>query len=120
MVVMTTQDKIQKIIEKSIEGGWKLKDHFVVYGGCDEFNSPKYKPVFEKIICDTSFWKALGKAMGWTEHTYYLHCPICEDIPDGEPRLFTWNYHSIEFFQINLTQGFDEAVDYLYKLIFNE
>lgn len=55
----------QAAIEKSIEGGWK--SHLLA--GTNDISSQYHF----QVICDPTFWQALGKAKGWDE---YINEPI--------------------------------------------
>lgn len=59
-----------------------------------------------EAICDPIFWQSLGKACGWTNETKLVE--------DKSP---LWKDNAITFFEINLTQGFDDAVGWLNNLI---
>ena len=91
---------MENIIKKAIEGGWVN-----VKGATEE----QIKVVLEvelknpyRIVCDHLFWQALGKACRWN----WL-----------DKR--NWKYFAIHFHEINLTQGWDKAVEYLEDLIKN-
>ena len=77
----------------------------------------------EKIVIDPSFWQALGKACEWQfetdeclndEHTHKgvpeepIFCPEC---PNDE-----WLQNALRFHEINLTEGFENAVSWLEDL----
>lgn len=93
---------MKEIIEKAIEGGYE--------------QGPIYQVKFRlngdwdaTFFMDSSFWQALGKACGWDwgyckdeDSEYNNHCTKC--------------IHR-RFHEINLTEGFDKAVDYLKKLL---
>lgn len=80
---------------------------------------------FEAVVCDPLFWQALGKECGWT-----VSCSQCGR--QMEPRntlsedLFCWCCMedagdekgtklliALRFHEINLTEGFDAAINYL-------
>lgn len=105
---MQTKDKIEAIILKSIEGGYKLygvydfsdlKDRETIWVNLDI--NPQIKVVpFEVIVCESFFWQALGKACGWEKEFRKI-----------------WKYNALCFHETNLIEGFDKAIDFLFNLI---
>lgn len=99
---------MQNIIQKAIEGGWKPEG----YDFADKplswkvqaLDKVKFK---ERFVCDPSFWQALGKA-----------CPF-KFIRVGNPvDGYKTDYReALEFHRINLTEGWDKAVEYLNQII---
>jgi len=53
--------KLEEIINKAIEGGYEPQYRIEL------IKRTKRLPPKEKIFIDPSFWKCLGKAMGWVE-----------------------------------------------------
>lgn len=107
---------MDKIIQKAIEGGYGKEYDRVTYKSSIKLvslisldhewdgttKSVKQISIYE-VLCDPLFWQALGKACEWTE---------TENIK-------VWKFNAHEFYDINLTQGFDKAVSYLQELISN-
>jgi hypothetical protein len=94
------QREMNQIIQKAIEGGWRGI-------GCEagvEWILENRKQ--QELVCDPSFWQALGKACGWE----------CEDTahPTGKDR---WQHYAFRFHEINLTEDWDKAIAYLEDLI---
>lgn len=86
---------MENIIKKAIEGGYKksrLKD-------VSDFPIT----VSKLVTLDPLFWQALGKTEHW-DSGFSL-----EEYP--------WKIYALKFHKINLTQGFDKAVEYLSELI---
>lgn len=104
---------MEEIIKKAIYGGWNPRgvNMGISQNGWSSLESvinlvPKYE-----IICDPLFWKSLGKALGWGTTYWYI-----DDL--GRKRKETpWKTNAIYFHQINLTEGWDNAVKYLENLI---
>jgi len=63
--------KIQEVITKSLEGGWKpfdkFKKKFELEDGYAVFNDGVNirRRSLSDILLDPSFWQALGKSLGW-------------------------------------------------------
>jgi len=82
---------MENIIKKAIEGGYTWEVRGTV--------------TRSEAILDQLFWQALGKACGWSE--FYRE----------ETGYSEWLHNAIKFHEINLTQGWDKAVEYLEDLI---
>lgn len=104
---------MEKIIKRAIEGG---------YTG---LANPEY---YAMTVVEPSFWQALGKACGWQTHGSHetrgnnLRCFRCGarwdekgDCPKNEVR--GWKIIALRFHEINLTEGWEKAVEYLISLI---
>lgn len=129
---------MEEIIKKAVEGGYKFPNLIInemmfkdtwrgrfVYG---KTNS-EIEICLESIVCESIFWQALGKAYGWkTIHSScgtemkprspfnpkFLVCWLCYgDIESGGKEMIGWLYHALRFHEINLTEGWSEAVTYL-------
>lgn len=131
---------MENIIKKAIEGGWD-KDNARVYD-CDGHDS---QHIDELMLMDKTFWQSLGKECGWGETTYKSKrkCEECHGWgysvgEDGEEYdCYTcgntgkqeiektvktrykpdWKASALKFHEINLTEGWDKAVEYLNGLI---
>lgn len=80
-----------------------------------------YDSIYQTFMT-RQFWQALGKACGWEENhfsviifaerleEYWIDETYQNNLPE-------WLKKSIEFHEINLTQGFDKAVKWLEELI---
>jgi len=133
---------METIIKVAISGGWKPQ-----YEKATELNSVihfcedgsilatgengKFLEVYDKskIVLDHLFWQALGKACGWKD----LVCSFCgteitrpaSSLDDGWCRCDMkstkaqngWEYQALKFHEINLTESFEKAVEYLLTLI---
>lgn len=95
---------MESIIKKAIEGGWSHKAPKEV----KEF-------YFKDIFLDPLFWQALGRACGWDSG-----CNICSTFECNNPREHLTEKHiyphinyALRFHEINLTEGWDKAVEYL-------
>ena len=97
---------MNEIINKAIEGGWKP----VQVGGF-QF------PCRESCVLDHTFWQALSKSCGWIERNYgyILSNTTNQSTHDaGAPQ---WKFVALRFNEINLTQSWDKAIEYLYNLL---
>jgi len=110
---------MEQIIKKALEGGYPRGRIGSQY----------------RFVMDSDLWKALGKACGWTEicdnpdHGFInamgfhdigrLGCPGCGHNDDHviESSRYNWRKYALRFHEINLTQGWDKAVEYLEDLI---
>ena len=116
---------MQEIIKKAIEGGYFIPgmvtyDTFVklelIYG---------LKPEYCCVL-DPLFWQSLGKACGWMGYQCvncgYKHfstfgfSECCQFWSSAKTR-DRWQYEALKFHEINLTEGWDKAVDWLNDLI---
>ena len=64
---------IQEAIEKAIEGGYTI----------DPFHDPS-RPIQAQYLLETSFWEALGRALGWNNETITVHA-----VENGKPTIVT-------------------------------
>lgn len=79
----------------------------------------------KEMFLDPKFWQAIGKAKGWLNKTITVYDEIeeynnPEELqeminPAIEERMLI--VYALEFHRINLTQSFDDAINYLYNLI---
>lgn len=105
---------MENIISKAIEGGFDK--HF--------FEETQH--ITERfMILHPLFWQALGKSLGWNTNMDYRSYTISSGNPDlgvlsTEMRAPRWLFESIRFHEINLTEGWDSAVEYLTNLIERE
>lgn len=132
---------MNQIIQKAIEGGWG-RNTLKVSG----YRKPSGMPMevqlhlendksgywetvsYYEIVCDSSFWQALGKACGWYEFldheckyapkgggNYFDRCDKCKERFDENK--MSWKKNALRFHEINLTEGWDKAIKYLEELI---
>ena len=94
---------MQEIIKKAIDGGWD-KDNARVYD-CDGHDS---QHIDELMLMDKTFWQSLGKTCGWNDESLW-RAGI-----DGSAE---WYLRAMSFHEINLTEGWDKAVEWLNDLI---
>lgn len=94
----------KKIIELSIEGGWKahklhsVETKWIILG---DYNEMIY---FTEIIIDPLFWQSLGKALGWFHKDGQ---PVAKYI-NNDPKhtqqdIHIWHAH--RFFDLILASG---------------
>lgn len=142
---MEKKNNMEQIIKKAIEGGWdkdgwenftmvlggiKFHDGEHIIGGAGNLMQPA------ELFMRSDFWQALGKACGWEKVEKRTKCEevACLDIPYGsewsnfcsrcgtgltifEKSTEKWKSNALKFHEINLTQGFDKAVEWLSNLI---
>lgn len=100
---------MKEIIQKAIEGGFEPDGLVEIY-----FN--EVNDACRAITLDPLFWQALGKACGWEK-------TIVEHFEGNKPyvmRMFkgeAWMYRYMHFHEINLTEGWNKAVEYLSALV---
>ena len=94
-----TEEKIEDIINCAELGRY---DKYI--------NSSVSGKSFEEMLLDPKFWQAIGKQKGWEQPTTPLSG--VKAINRGK-----WLYIAENFHTINLTQSFDDAINYLYELI---
>ena len=98
--------KIKEAIQKAIEGGYSLlslakKLGIKNLGSVDVGTryilvssyqgNTKQLCSFEKIFLDPSFWKALGKSLGWEEDLFYQASPVHSHIGETmDESLWYW------------------------------
>lgn len=91
---------MEDIIKKAQEGGYKVSNtHIVMFRG-DTMN-----PLF---------WQALGKSCGWRE-------PVTANgvgaVKGMQNKNISWETaHALRFHEINLTEGWQSAVEYLQEV----
>lgn len=97
---------MKNIIKKAIEGGWDRRNMRFY---ADENGTWDY--CYEIAILDHLFWQALGKACRWEkfEEGY--------DIEGDYTKIETWKSNALQFHEINLTEGFNKAVEWLEEKI---
>ena len=128
---------MENIIKKAIDGGYAIQQSYYVHPVSftalkhtneyhtvfeldyttvieDENGEEKTVPVTasyqtSKIILDPLFWQALGKACNWREDELRYDDSIRD--------YGAWLYRAETFYNINLTEGFEKAVEYLETLI---
>ena len=93
---------MKDIIQKAIEGGWMITDRMGEAQEWHELHPINENP--ERIICDPLFWQALFPGKNMHVVTLSGNKPI-------------WVHQSLKFHEINLTEGWNKAVEYLENLI---
>lgn len=134
---------MEQIIKKAIEGGYepfktvKMEDLDCSVIDFQTFAcniKPKNGAVARgicsiniyRIVADPLFWQALGKACGW-ESKQHPHARISLGFEYDQPitealvqkRIHAHVYHALRFHEINLTEGWEKAVEYLKEIITN-
>jgi len=112
-----------KAIRKAIEGGWRNKEKWKIYDRFEidspEENSDQYIfrswngeeiyqvrfTIFDALF-DPLFWKGLGNNQAWGFGM--------EGESNDED---IWQEYAMQFYGINLTQGFDKAIGWLNNII---
>lgn len=107
---------MEKIIQKAIEGGlkegekWQFQTANNYWALWLDGNKNEATVDVKHYMMSKDFWQALSKACGWVERYQ-------DPYADGLSVSTEWLYHSLEFHEINLTQGFDSAVSWLSDLV---
>lgn len=96
---------MKNIVEKAIEGGWIEGEY--------------YEMRTNAFVLDPLFWQALGKVCGWKDgfRPYIARGPLSGIDHHMTQKTHAWQYHALRFHEINLTEGWNEAVSYLKGLI---
>ncbi len=81
----------KEAIEKAIEGGWREDDADFINLALSWRNDEDVR--WEQIALDPSFWKCLGKALGWKESKRW---------GDGLPDV-PWRDNAHRFYDLILT-----------------
>lgn len=110
---------MEQIIKRAIEGGWNPSNILgYVYKKGKKFNDESvfsFPSIQGRAILHPLFWQALGKACGWhfcRVHTQGEFHYMCEEgIHDD------WYKNALRFHEINLTEGWDKAVEFLSNLV---
>lgn len=109
---------MENIIKKAIEGGYNGVSHQNQKG---RWTGARVLSLDDMawVVLDPLFWQALGKACGWNdENKFRMMGGVAHKINMETGKYIPiWIYHAIKFHEINLTQGWDKAVEYLEDLI---
>lgn len=101
---------MENIIKKAIEGG------FEAYQPLENYTAHCFKCEY---VCDPIFWQALGKACGWDKNGSRTTHESYETEKYGVIEYYdveNWEYYALRFHEINLTEGWDKAVEYLQEI----
>lgn len=124
----------QQIIRKAVEGGY-MPTPAILYCGANEGNETENGPAtnqgwsvwnmlnessfcqpHSETVLDPLFWQSLGKACGWNIY----HSIACYTYTGGTCgdcyREKRWLHEAKEFHEINLTEGWDKAIEYLLQV----
>lgn len=135
---------MEQIIKKAIEGGYlvnqgngELPEKWNIHRG-ETLAWKWYKELpyqylpIHHVLMSQDFWQALSKACGWSKRVckgcgspkkqldgeYHLICPKCNR--GGESRIDMHLFYALRFHEINLTEGWDKAVEWLYELVISD
>jgi hypothetical protein len=108
---------MEEIIKRAIEGGYDNEMGL--------FNLPDYSPYDKRLIYavltnDPDYFKALGKACGWEKmvgEDIKLYKQDFADILEHRILSSGWIVYSLRFHEINLTKGWEKAVEYLKSIV---
>jgi len=105
------------VIEWAIKGGYRNRGTFYEKVGKSEddvildeidFALTDYeRPVLEEYFCNPKFFQAIGRASGWEADRDFT-----DKTEDTD-----WKQVALAFYELNLTEGMDSAIDYLYGLL---
>lgn len=117
---------MKSIIEKAIQWGYNPSDETnyrietdafghtdLIYWDLDYPDEGSDVHSDYEILMDSTFWEALGKATKWNEgyHTVNVLLGISGKMINNDTNI------ALRFHEINLTQGFPAAVEYLSNLV---
>lgn len=113
---------MEDIIKKAIEGGYKHPQCYQfsfneANRGTDwKWSGEKsIRTVFEMFCIDPLFWKTLGNACGWGGS--FIFCEKCkmDSVREYEchHKRIDYTKHALRFHEINLTESWEKAVEYL-------
>ncbi len=97
----------KEIIERAVEGEWMRSRSKDEAYGVHDFASPgdvDYSD-WQFIVCDSTFWKSLGRALRKDTNTAY--CAVCGIDRDwqGKGTIPQWHHLAHRFFDLLLTSG---------------
>lgn len=106
-------------------GGWWYKWKYEDYETGEEreneypccFDHPHY---FNALIIDPKFFQAIGRAVKWHDK---VKCKVCDVYEGTVCSKVGVDYveqsigYALHFHELNLTEGIDAAIDYLYGLL---
>lgn len=101
---------MEEIIKKAIEGGYKVNGHPLRW-------NEKTKSLMYPMILDPLFWQSLGKACGWEGEEIRMHLGERGISSAYFGKHHEYIYQATKFHIINLTEGWDKAVEYLTETI---
>lgn len=134
---------MEQLIKKAIEGGWGGSSgfHDIKYPQTkkqregllrlldDKYPSSKViliENLMHNGVLDPLFFQALGKSCGWAKDSAPYICKDCGVIGVGgsnhmnackiKKRHYSWKQYALRFHEINLTEGWSAAVNYLEKV----
>lgn len=100
----------EEIIKCAVGGGYDIGYNFTFVK-----NSSSHIRLFicdskKSFVLDPNFWEAIGRAKGWENGEEYNGSNY-ETSYQGECKT-----NALRFHEINLTQGWQPAIEYLYSL----
>ncbi len=121
---LTNNKTMEKIIKKAIEGGWNSDtpnfEYLRSYPTQIEFWENEGSGIRittpSQIVCDPLFWQALGKACGWKQVLSHGSAEAGDEEGCTHSDCQDWYRNALRFFEINLTQGWNKAVEYLSEI----
>jgi hypothetical protein len=118
--VVIEKYKMENIIRRAIEGGYKkIKNPFEVSGQYSDWvkfhnGSLMVQNKIYEYLFDPLFWQSLSKACGWGAKHRFSYKHDMQIYGQEEIEI------ALRFHEINLTESFDKAVEYLISLINEE
>lgn len=107
---------MENIIKKAIEGEYRPTMRFDgIFDSDGKWvgSAGQTTISFSEMIIDPLFWQALGKSCRWKDE---WACPQCNKL-NPELGFVGFHYHAMKFYELNLTSGWDSAINYLTNLI---
>lgn len=96
---------MEQVLNKAKEGGYKSPNLIGTEMG-----------YYANVVLDPKFFQALGKACGWGNMEVSFG-NWDEPIKMSTESVIGWKHIALKFHEINLTEGWDKAVEYLSTLI---
>lgn len=105
---------MENIIKKAMSVGWKQGEWVPNWAMGEEL-----KINFHSAILDPLFWQALGKASKWDDANVIESGELQHPQFHRHYRYVTplWKFRALMFYEINLNEGWDKAVEHLGYLI---
>lgn len=107
---------MEEILKKAIEGGYIGVSHQSIKGrwtGIMVIEPEEYG----WVVLDPLFWQSLGKACGWEKNIVIREWnEVRDEFSDIKGEKDYSIEYALRFHEINLTEGWDKAVEYLTEI----
>lgn len=103
---------MEKIIKKAIEGGYDNQNARYIKLGTEDQTHCNYS----NIVLDPLFWQALSKSCEWGSTGIHKAC-LCGKEKHNNYELMEWHINASNFYEINIIEGWEKAVEWLEEII---